>query len=93
MRHPYLKECDHKKILRSINKLAKTDPEVAAEALFNTQPYLPKAGLCYAQVSINDPAYRSIPTAPLDVEVHYIDIKLGETMDIVRRRADYEAKC
>ncbi|KAJ7495684.1 hypothetical protein B0H11DRAFT_1910436 [Mycena galericulata] len=75
------------------NKLAQTDPEAAAEALFNTRPYLPKAGLCYVQYSINDPAYRSIATAPPDVEIDYIDIKIGETKEIVQRRADYEAKC
>ncbi|KAJ7504059.1 hypothetical protein B0H11DRAFT_1905940 [Mycena galericulata] len=55
---------------------------------------LPKAGLCYVQCSINDPAYNSIAIAPPpEVEIDYIDIKIGETKEIVQRRADYEAKC
>ncbi|KAJ7503999.1 hypothetical protein B0H11DRAFT_2222094 [Mycena galericulata] len=80
-------------ITRQLNKLAQTDPEAAAKALFNTWPYLPKAGLCYVQCSINDPAYSSIATVPPDVEIDYIDIKIGETKEIVQRCADYEAKC
>ena len=68
------------------------NPHDACDALSNIRPYLEHLGVVYVHLRPNWEALDNLPSIPADEEVDYLDFKIGETSDIVRRRAEYD-KC
>ncbi|KAJ6479056.1 hypothetical protein C8R45DRAFT_933836 [Mycena sanguinolenta] len=70
------------------------NPHDACDALSNIRPYLePVGGGCvYTHMRPNWEQLQFSPTTPLDAELDYLDLKIGQTGDLETRRAAY-AKC
>ncbi|KAF8144792.1 hypothetical protein K438DRAFT_1782508 [Mycena galopus ATCC 62051] len=67
-------------------------PPDACDALLNLRPYLEQPGHVYVHVRLNKDVLQNPPTIPDDEELDYLDIKVGEAIDMDARRAAY-AKC
>ena len=70
------------------------DPHDACDALSNIRPHLePDGGGCvYVHLRPNWEQLQLLPTTLLDQELDYVDLKIGQTSDIARRRVEYD-KC
>ncbi|KAJ7445516.1 hypothetical protein B0H11DRAFT_1930511 [Mycena galericulata] len=82
---------ERQSLMRKICRLC--DPLEAAEATFNLRLYKKHAGMVYVQYRMNQEELDRVAFMPADQEADYIDLKIGETSDIERRRDDYTRVC
>ncbi|KAJ7443912.1 hypothetical protein B0H11DRAFT_2250340 [Mycena galericulata] len=82
---------ERQSLMRKICRLC--DPLEAAEATFNLRLYKKHAGVVYVQYKMNQDELDRVAFMPADQEADYIDLKIGETSDIERRRDDYTRVC
>lgn len=70
------------------------NPHDACDALSNIRPYLEPdgGGFVYTHMRPNWEQLQLLPAIPVAQELDYLDVKIGQTSDIVRRRAEYD-KC
>ncbi|KAF8147542.1 hypothetical protein K438DRAFT_1780011 [Mycena galopus ATCC 62051] len=80
---------EHQKILARIRRMPPTD---VCAALLNLRPYLEKPGHVYVHVRLHWDILQNSPTIADDDDLDYLDIKVGEAIDMDARRAGH-AKC
>ncbi len=73
-------------------RVAARDPLEAAQAYFNLRPYKEHAGVAYVHLRPNWEVLDQAGELPAE-EIDWVDLKVGETGDLVRRRDDYERDC
>ncbi|KAJ7105818.1 hypothetical protein C8R44DRAFT_886284 [Mycena epipterygia] len=87
-------EAERVKILRDLSRLTIDNPPAAQEGYANIRPYKPKgAGWVYVEINADEVVIEGRATAPANVELDYLNIKVGETGNMARRREDYRRTC
>ncbi|KAJ6448016.1 hypothetical protein C8R45DRAFT_1115547 [Mycena sanguinolenta] len=87
-------DMDEAQCVKILGQIRRMDPHDACDALCNLRPYLePAGGGCvYTHLRLNWEQLDLLPAVPLDQEIDYLDLKIGETGNLENRRAAY-AKC
>ncbi len=73
-------------------RVARRDPLEAAQGYFNVRPYKEHAGVVYVHLRPNWEVLDQAGELPAE-EMDWVDLKVGETGDLERRRNDYERDC